>query len=111
MGSLEYNTLYAIMEQVVVAAYNNGVRDEDMIDFIVPFTGMKISECISTDIETDDGLNAREVIMSQLEPDLYEAITAKWSRLDFDNEKAELALREETDQAFLDIVTEFGWEA
>jgi len=85
------NQAYTQMEQTVIAAYDAGLRGEQLAPFLEPYRGTDIDSGGKRDIKTSDGKDVEDVIIEAFcSPDQQEAWKA-WKNGGYSDDLLEAA--------------------
>jgi hypothetical protein len=104
------NAAYTYMEANVIAAYDAGLRGEQLAPFMEPYRGTDIDEGGRCDLTTRDGKDIDEVILSQFAPERYEALMARKPGDGLEDSTSYDEWRDEFDDAEYAITHgRFGW--
>ena len=77
-----WNQGYAMYEQSVVELYNTGKLYKETLQRILePYRGTDIDHGGSSNLNTNDGLSADEVVVKILDPELFEKYSVAKDRL------------------------------
>ena len=101
------NQAYTYMEANVIAAYNAGLRGEQLAPFLAPYDGTDIDQGGRLDLETEDGLNIDGVILSQLDPGKHADLMTR--RPEDEESDAFEQWKDEYFDAVNAVTGRFGW--
>ena len=71
------NSAYSYMEANVIAAYDAGLRGEQLAPFLELYRGTDIDSGGRCDLKTKDGLDIDAVLLSQFAPEKYVDLMAR----------------------------------
>jgi len=75
------NQAYTIMEATVIAAYNAGLRGEQLAPFLEPYRNTDIDSGGRCDLEAFDGKDIEDVIMSEFGDDEQKKAWDLWRQI------------------------------
>ena len=104
------NSAYTHMEASVIAAYNAGLRGEQLAPFLEPYRGTDIDAGGSHGLETYDGLDINAVILSQFASAKYtDLLSREPAETDGEYPTPYDDWHEEYADAVDDVTRRFGW--
>lgn len=104
------NRAYTYMEANVIAAYDAGLRGEQLAPFLEPYRGTDIDQGGRRNLQTKDGLDIDDVIMSQLAPKKYADLMARMpEETDVEYSPSLDEWKDEFFDAVYEVTARFGW--
>ena len=104
------NSAYTYMEANMIAAYNAGLRGEQLGPFMEPYRGTDIDSGGRCDLHTSDGHDIDAVILSQLAPEKYADLMSRKPHEDAINFEDQYAdWEDEHYDAVSEVTRRFGW--
>ncbi len=105
------NSAYTYMEANMIAAYDAGLRGEQLAPFMEPYRGTDIDSGGRCGLVTQDGLDIDAVILSQFAPEKYAELKARQPEEDLIEEYPTPYDEwvEEYSDAVDEVTGRFGW--